>query len=178
MSTYSLTSKQSRIVDEAIALFSKQGYHATSTKSIADKAEVSEGLIFKTFGNKEGLLKAVLNRGEEYIYQMYLELKEVPDPKEVLRRAIVAPFVLPKRDYPFWILQYKLKWEMPSLAKDKIKPILEVLENAFRRLKYKDPDAEAYFLTMFLDAVLAAIIKEQIADKDKILQYTLKKYGL
>ena len=44
----------------AIQLFSKQGYHATSTAQIADAAGISQATIFKYFKTKEDLLIAVL----------------------------------------------------------------------------------------------------------------------
>lgn len=48
-----------RIVNAAIYLFSQQGYLLTSTKSIAQFANVSEALLFKRFTSKSGLLEAV-----------------------------------------------------------------------------------------------------------------------
>lgn len=50
---------RSRILNSAIYLFSKQGYMKTTTKSIAELAEVSEALVFKLFGNKQSLLESV-----------------------------------------------------------------------------------------------------------------------
>jgi len=45
---------------------SKEGFTATSTsKNLQNNAGVSEGLIFRHFGSKEGLLDAILFEGEE-----------------------------------------------------------------------------------------------------------------
>lgn len=54
------TDSQNRIMDAAIYLFAKNSYKNTSTKSIALKANVSEALIFKKFGNKHNLLHEVI----------------------------------------------------------------------------------------------------------------------
>lgn len=56
----SSSDKQKKILFTAIDLFSKQGYASTSTYQIAKSASVSEGLIFKTFGSKENLLKYII----------------------------------------------------------------------------------------------------------------------
>lgn len=55
-----MTAKQVRIVEAAVALFSEKGYVATSTREIAARAQVAEGTIFKQYPTKEALLNAVL----------------------------------------------------------------------------------------------------------------------
>lgn len=55
-----LTDKQKQILQASLDLFSEQGFEATSTQQIAERAGVSTGLVYKKFPNKEALLKAVL----------------------------------------------------------------------------------------------------------------------
>jgi AcrR family transcriptional regulator len=52
-------STRTRILEAALQLFSTKGFSATSTKTIAQAAGVSEGLIFHHFGNKLQLLMAL-----------------------------------------------------------------------------------------------------------------------
>lgn len=54
------TDKQIQILIAAIDIFSEKGYANASTKEIADQAGVSEGNIFSKFGNKQGLLDAII----------------------------------------------------------------------------------------------------------------------
>ncbi|WP_338605495.1 TetR/AcrR family transcriptional regulator [Desulfoferula mesophila] len=49
-------SRKQDIIDAATELFSRQGYHATSTHQVAKLAEVSEGIIFYYFKTKEDIL--------------------------------------------------------------------------------------------------------------------------
>ena len=51
-----MTDKQKAIVKAAAELFSEKGYAATSTREIAQKADVSEGTIFKQFPTKKDLM--------------------------------------------------------------------------------------------------------------------------
>lgn len=51
-----------RIIDAAIQLISEKGYTAATTKAIADLAQVNEVTIFRHFGNKEGLLKTIVDK--------------------------------------------------------------------------------------------------------------------
>ncbi len=53
-------SSRKKIVRAALALFSRQGITATTTKQIAERAKVNEVTLFRQFGNKQGLLLAVL----------------------------------------------------------------------------------------------------------------------
>ena len=48
------------LLESARELFSRQGYSTTSTREIADRAGVSETLIFRSFGSKAGLFREAL----------------------------------------------------------------------------------------------------------------------
>ena len=56
-------SKKQDILTAALNLFTEQGARATSTKSIALEAGVSEALIFKHFGTKDNLLEDLIKKG-------------------------------------------------------------------------------------------------------------------
>lgn len=51
----------SRIIRAAIALFSRQGYHGTSTRDIARLADVSEVTLYRYFEHKEDVFWAALS---------------------------------------------------------------------------------------------------------------------
>jgi len=50
-----------RIVHAAVALFSRQGYHGTSTREIARLADVSEVTVFRYFERKEDIFWSALS---------------------------------------------------------------------------------------------------------------------
>lgn len=51
-----------RIIEAAIELISEKGYKAATTKVIAELAGVNEVTLFRHFGNKRGLLKALVQK--------------------------------------------------------------------------------------------------------------------
>jgi AcrR family transcriptional regulator len=51
---------RSRLIQSALELFAEHGVTATTTRQIAEQAEVNEVTLFRQFGNKEGLLLAVI----------------------------------------------------------------------------------------------------------------------
>ncbi len=55
-----MNSTRDRLIQSALALFTAQGVGNTTTRSIAERAEVNEVTLFRHFGNKHGLLLAVL----------------------------------------------------------------------------------------------------------------------
>jgi AcrR family transcriptional regulator len=58
--TVSRSSARQRLIQAAIELFVAQGVAETTTRQIAESAEVNEVTLFRHFGNKQGLLLAVI----------------------------------------------------------------------------------------------------------------------
>ena len=56
VNTETLTNTQQRIIDAALDIVSHVGYKSTTTKMIAQKAEVNETTIFKNFQSKQVLI--------------------------------------------------------------------------------------------------------------------------
>jgi AcrR family transcriptional regulator len=51
--------KRQKILDTALTLFVEQGYHSTSTASLAKAAGVANGTVFHHFGSKQQLINAL-----------------------------------------------------------------------------------------------------------------------
>lgn len=58
------TSSRQRLIDAALQLFVSQGVTATTTRQIAELADVNEVTLFRQFGNKHGLLLAVVESAQ------------------------------------------------------------------------------------------------------------------
>lgn len=54
-----MTDKRQAILDTALALFVSQGFHGTSTASIAKQAGVATGTLFHHFPSKEALMESL-----------------------------------------------------------------------------------------------------------------------
>ncbi|HLO87913.1 MAG TPA: TetR/AcrR family transcriptional regulator [Nostocaceae cyanobacterium] len=65
MSSSTFSTRQ-RLIQAALELFTAQGVTATTTRQIAEKAEVNEVTLFRHFGNKHGLLLAVLEESAAF----------------------------------------------------------------------------------------------------------------
>ena len=52
--------RRRQVLQAATRLMQESGFHSMSVQSVADQANVSVGLIYKYFGNKEDILRAVI----------------------------------------------------------------------------------------------------------------------
>lgn len=57
-----------RLIDAALELFAHQGVTDTTTKQISELAEVNEVTLFRQFGNKHGLLLAVIEEAAVFTH--------------------------------------------------------------------------------------------------------------
>lgn len=176
--TFIMTEKQEKIIRAALQLFAKEGYHATSTNKVAKAAGVSEGLIFRHFCNKEGLLKAILKEGEDRFKMLMADIVLETEPKEVIRKAVTMYEKIDVADYDFWKLQLKLKWELEISSDKKMEPLKMAIANAFSKLGYQQPELEATLLLLFTDGLGSSVLKGSNINAHAIIEYMLKKYEL
>lgn len=77
-----MSSKKNLILKTALELFTEQGYSATTTKEIAKKSGVAEGLIFYYFKDKNELLKS-LTRELSFIGSIKEEMSKLAEMEPV-----------------------------------------------------------------------------------------------
>ena len=172
-----MTEKQSDILNAALELFSNEGYAATSTSRIAKKAAVSEGLIFRHFVNKQGLLDALLKEADMRLGKLFGPILFETNPKKVIRRAIKIPFkIADGKDGDYWKLQSILKWNPDYNKPEKLKPLIYKLTVAFRNQKYKDPENEARLLYHIMDNISIEVLKGNMEEAKIFRDFLLKKY--
>jgi AcrR family transcriptional regulator len=177
-----MTEKKERIQEAALQLFARQGYAATSTSKVAREAGVSEGLIFRHFSNKEGLLRALLEEGKERIKQYFANIILEEDPKKLLRKSIDLPFQIVAREKEFWRLQKSLKLQHPdlyhSLDMSSTDALLHAVTQAFEKMGYQDPGKEAVYLSVLLEGVALGLLLGDLRNPDDLQAFIRNKYEL
>jgi AcrR family transcriptional regulator len=173
-----MTDKKEQILKSALELFANEGVNATSTNKIAKYAAVSEGLIFRHFGNKKGLLNAIIESAEEKASMLFATILQQKDAKAVIRKTIELPFSIHKLEYDFWKLQFKLKWEEEYNNPEKMQPLIEKLTWAFSQLNYENPDLEAQHLSQTFEAVSTDILKGNFSNQNEFKQFLNNKYSV
>lgn len=150
----------------------------TSTNKIAKVAGVSEGLIFRHFTNKQGLLNAVLDLGQQKGYDYATQIEKISDPKATILAILEIPQKMEETELSFWRLLYALKWQRFSYDRQSIERLLQRAENAFKELGYADPKAEAELIEILLDGIATCLLLKNNMEYDRILAVLKTKYNL
>lgn len=87
--------RRQQILEAALDTFADQGYEGASTKEIAERAGVTQGLIYFYFANKVDLFLAAFEHQATLAFeQLDLAGEQVSDePPEVVMRRVVGRFV-------------------------------------------------------------------------------------
>jgi AcrR family transcriptional regulator len=172
-----MTEKQQSILSSALDLFADKGFDAVPTSMIAKEAGVSEGLIFRHFQNKLGLLNAIMKMGKEKVGEELEKLKEIVSPGERVTAIMELPFHMSENDYPFWRLVYSLKWKDEYYDDEMAQPMRILLVEALNELKYSDVEVEADLILSYVDGFATTILlKGDSVNRDKMLEVLRKKY--
>lgn len=172
-----MTKKQQSIFNTALELFATEGVDATSTSKIAKVAGVSEGLIFRHFTNKEGLLQAILDQGMNKASEYFQLIQLEKEPKIRIRKALELPFNIPEEEYNFWRLVYTLKWQRGSMQTEEMTEFRTALADAFEQLNYANPSAEARLVETIIDGIATEVLLKDLNAKP-LLNCILDKYNL
>ena len=79
--------RRNEMVEAAYSLFMEKGYASVSVDDIIRVSGGSKSSVYKYFGSKEGILKAVVESlAEEFLREIHLEFPSAKTPREALNR--------------------------------------------------------------------------------------------
>lgn len=172
-----MTDKKAKILEVALGLFANEGYNAVSTNKIAKQAGVSEGLIFRHFGNKKGLLEAIMNEMESRVEAIFATIKD-QGPLSVIHDILDLPLLIKEDEYSFWRLQFKLRWQRDYYEQKKDYPVLEKMIWAFSELGYAEPENEARLLGYLLEGVVKGMLRGDEKNQQAFIAFLKRKYNI
>ncbi len=172
-----MTNRQETIIQTALELFAQNGVESTTTRKIAEAAGVSEGLIFRHFTNKEGLLHAILEIGIEKANTYFAEIAAEQKPDRRIRKALELPFTIDETEFNFWRLFYTLKWQRGVMETAGMLAFRASLAEAFESMQYPDPQGEARLVEAFIDGIATEVLLKSL-DSKPLLNCILIKYNL
>ena len=173
-----MTEKQNTILSSSLKLFAENGYESTTTRSIAQEAGVSEGLIFRHFQNKEGLLFGLMKNEEERLKKLIQPLENLTHPKVILKHVMSLPFNLAKEQRNYWKVFYNLRWHMNIEKGEFLKTITHKVEDAFKALDFSDPQSETEIFMMIWDGAMVYILLNKPKNSFVIFESLLEKFNL
>jgi AcrR family transcriptional regulator len=125
--------KKQQILDTAITLFTRDGYHATGVDRISDASGVTKRTLYQHFQTKDGLIQSALRRENEDWCDWFTSsvLRRATDPGErILAIFDVLSFWFTNDDFAGCSF-LKAACEFPEPGD----PILGVVQEHDRRLK-------------------------------------------
>lgn len=100
--------REQQMLDAAVEMFSRNGYHETSMDAIAAEAEISKPMLYLYYGSKEELFGACLDRElGRFIEAVRSEIDLTQTPKDLLRSTILAFMRYIDANRASWIVLYQ-----------------------------------------------------------------------
>jgi AcrR family transcriptional regulator len=161
VSDYSLfmIKRKEIILDNATKLFATEGFDHVSTKRIAEEAGVSEGLVFRHYVSKEGLLKAILEKGLAQIADTLKPMTELGEKDNAIDLHLKLTAEALKTHTIFWQLVHSLRFNPrvgQLLGKEMEQGramITDLLRNYFKRIGRANPKNEAQLYFAIVDGI-------------------------
>lgn len=169
-----------RLLEGALRVFAKHGYHASSMSEIAKEAGVSKGLAYHYFSSKEDLLVSIAEQRLQQYLPLFKGLNEIVDAEERLGFLInfVSDELVKKIDelrfYNALYLhadgvraigkamkKYQAQFDQQFLAEEKL----------LRDLGFANPELEAIYLRSILQGIS---LEYMLSPKDYPLQQMLE----
>ncbi len=151
---------RTKIINAAIELFARKGYHATSISSIAAKAGIAKGLLYHYFKSKSELLDEILKNSLSEVDEPMQALMMPGDPVDKMALLIESTFAMVQSDIKRWKLlvsimtQYEVLIRIRKIFSKMMQGYLEIFEHLFKEMKVPQPKLEAYRLAATIDGVM------------------------
>lgn len=180
--------KRQLILNTALELFARHGYHSTSISEIAKHAGISKGLMYNYFESKESLLKEIILDASAGILKMLHPDKEGTITNEEFFFIVNESFRLVKENTSFWklytaiILQPSVINLLENSLLDLSDKSVTVLINFFKEKGFAKPDEELLFFTAIIKGATIQYIslpEHYPIDlvKDKLISYYTEKFN-
>jgi len=115
--------RRAQLTRAAIACFSERGYHPTTIRDVAQRADVSIGLIYQYVGDKEDLLFMALQEVlDTYMRQIPMALEGITEPVQRFCTAVRAYCRVNGASVDATVLAYR---ETKSLRKERRTSIMQ-----------------------------------------------------
>jgi AcrR family transcriptional regulator len=156
---------EERITLAAAQLFSRQGYHGTSTREIARLADVSENTLFRHFDHKEDLFWSALrahSSGLKLRRDVQEGIAKCDSPEVVLPKVfeLLADTLSFRPELPRLIAVafLELNWKADSFCHEHLSPFLltisKYLESSIKSGKLRDLDPQMVTAALMMTSLM------------------------
>jgi len=169
---------RTEILEAALDLFSKKGFHNVSMREIAEKSEFAVGTLYNFFSNKEDLYKSIiLEKAEEFRLALTEAIETPGTEMEKVRRFVETLIRIFMKNLNYvrfylgeaWGVSFNLRASLDADIKNLHGEILQKLAKVFKKgtkkkiLKRLDP----YLLAVAIDSVTSAFLFQYLENPDE-----------
>lgn len=168
------------ILQVALKLFSKKGFHNVSMYEIAEKSEFAVGTLYKFFSNKEELYKTLILEKSEEFHSVLAHALEKPGNEMEKIKAWVEAKVSVFMDNLDCVLLYLaetrggsfniragIDTEIISQYEETLEKMKDVFEKGIKKKMFRKYDP--YLLAVALDGISTTFLFEHLAHPDRFL---------
>lgn len=175
--------RRDQLLDAALHVFAEEGYHSASVSKIAQRANVSKGLMYNYFQSKERVLTTLMV--ELFDYAMTL-MKITPNEvitderfEEIISLSIQIPLNEPQR----WKLYMSLAFQkdVTEIIMAEMKPHLQdyigSISTYFAKKGHEDPVAMMRIFSALLDGVqMHCLLDPHNFPSEKAKEFLIKQF--
>ena len=173
--------KKDLILRTALKVFAQEGYHASSVNKIADKANISKGLIYNYFESKEDLLNNIVSNIMDRFMEKYPPIDSIPNDSHI-EYFIDQSFEFIFEDKARAKLLFALTAQsivmdlMTKITMQKAEPFMNNVMNFFEIKKYDDPEGMMHYFFSTLEGVQLHVTFNPLYPIDKVKKILKKQF--
>lgn len=179
-----MDSKKQIIINTATKLFAEQGFDKTSISQIVDAAQVSKGLVYHHFKNKDDLLRSIVKSTTERMIALN-QLESISEnPKVQLGKLIKEIFEQLENEKEFYqfnlniLFQPALRNILHDLINERSSLLYKQVFSLFKRMNPKDAELDSYLFLAEIDGIAFDYLSVfENYPLEKLKSYILEKYG-
>ena len=139
----SATARREQILDVALEVLGRAGYHGASMNDIADAAGVTKPVLYQHFESKRALYRALIEEvGGRLLSEIVKATADAPDGKSQTQRGFQAYFRWVANDHDAFMLLFGGGVRLDDDFRDAIRRITDDAANAIAPLITADIDPE------------------------------------
>ncbi|HOO56433.1 MAG TPA: TetR/AcrR family transcriptional regulator [bacterium] len=142
--------RRKQIFKGAVKVFAEKGFHAATTREIADAAGLAKGTLYEYVEDKEEILYLVIQEAMEMVkHEIETSIAGIDDPGERLRRAISVQLEFSRKYkdsarvimYEMSSLSTEGKKKHSELAEDLIEILAAIIDDGIQKGRFKEMDS-------------------------------------
>jgi len=178
-------SSRQKILDAALEVFAKEGYHSSTVSFIAKTAGISQGLLYNYFKSKEEVLHELMIGMMENLMGEFLPIKNY---EKVTRKDIVnfinVGIDLVLENPKYWKLYFSVfvQPDVLAMVMDKMmkmaEPYMKGMTNYFKEKGENDPVTMIRYFSAVMDGIqLHCMIDPKTFPAEKVKKLLIKQFA-